>query len=401
MGLRFRRSVRLAPGIRLNFSGSGISTTIGGRGHSVNIGRRGTYLNAGIPGTGISMRERIGGGSPRAPARRAAPQHVQLQVQVRVDDNGVVHFEDQNGIPLPDNLVRKAKSQQRETIRGLMEKQASDINGEVQHVQDVHLDTPPPTEAPRFTPSPFDQHEPMRPVALTPGILGWFFKAWVARTERLNAAARKQYEDNHKAWQWALDEHKVADDLRKDFIENKIRTEPSAMEEFLENSFHEIHWPVEIETSFELGKDPSILCLDIQLPEASALPRRRASVPDSKWSVTIRDLSDKDRQLLYARYAHGVGFKLAGESFAALQVVQSVVLSAFAQRPDPATGTPRPDCLYSVRIPRETWAKISFRSLRDVDPAAALGGFEIRRKVAANGAFTTVEPFAHPGGGDG
>ena len=63
MGFRFRRSVRIIPGVRLNFSSRGISTTVGGRGFSVNASSRGTYINAGIPGTGLSSRTRISGGS--------------------------------------------------------------------------------------------------------------------------------------------------------------------------------------------------------------------------------------------------------------------------------------------------------------------------------------------------
>ena len=63
MGLRFRKSVKLMPGVRINFSKSGMSTTIGPRGASVNIGSKGVYANAGIPGTGIYMREKIGGGT--------------------------------------------------------------------------------------------------------------------------------------------------------------------------------------------------------------------------------------------------------------------------------------------------------------------------------------------------
>jgi hypothetical protein len=59
--MRFGKSVKIAPGVRLNFSRSGVSTTIGGRGMSVNTGRRGTFVNAGIPGTGIHTRSRIGG----------------------------------------------------------------------------------------------------------------------------------------------------------------------------------------------------------------------------------------------------------------------------------------------------------------------------------------------------
>jgi hypothetical protein len=54
MGLRFRRSVRLFPGVRLNFSGSGISTSIGGRGAHVTIGHGHIRQTVGIPGTGIS-----------------------------------------------------------------------------------------------------------------------------------------------------------------------------------------------------------------------------------------------------------------------------------------------------------------------------------------------------------
>lgn len=38
MGLRFRRSVRLAPGVRLNFSRSGTSLSLGVPGATLNIG---------------------------------------------------------------------------------------------------------------------------------------------------------------------------------------------------------------------------------------------------------------------------------------------------------------------------------------------------------------------------
>ena len=61
MGIRFRRSIKIMPGIRVNFSKSGVSTTIGTKGASVNIGKKGIYLNTGISGTGIYARERLAG----------------------------------------------------------------------------------------------------------------------------------------------------------------------------------------------------------------------------------------------------------------------------------------------------------------------------------------------------
>ena len=83
MGLRFRRSVRLFPGVRLNFSASGVSTSIGVRGASVTVGARGTYANVGLPGTGLSYRTRLDTVSarPAAPARQAPSAKLRAPIQ--------------------------------------------------------------------------------------------------------------------------------------------------------------------------------------------------------------------------------------------------------------------------------------------------------------------------------
>ena len=55
MGLRFRKGVRLLPGVRLNISKQGISSlSIGGKGLTYNIGKKGTRGTIGMPGTGLS-----------------------------------------------------------------------------------------------------------------------------------------------------------------------------------------------------------------------------------------------------------------------------------------------------------------------------------------------------------
>jgi hypothetical protein len=59
--VKFRKRVKLFPGVTLNFSKTGISTTIGVPGASVNFNKKGTFLNTGIPGTGLYDRKRIGG----------------------------------------------------------------------------------------------------------------------------------------------------------------------------------------------------------------------------------------------------------------------------------------------------------------------------------------------------
>lgn len=54
MGFRFRKSIKLFPGVRLNLSKSGVSTTIGRPGASMNIRGRRVRGTVGIPGSGMS-----------------------------------------------------------------------------------------------------------------------------------------------------------------------------------------------------------------------------------------------------------------------------------------------------------------------------------------------------------
>src|SRR5712664_4106639 len=53
MGFRFRRSIRLFPGRRLNFGKRGISASIGVRGAHVTYGPTGTRTTVGLPGSGL------------------------------------------------------------------------------------------------------------------------------------------------------------------------------------------------------------------------------------------------------------------------------------------------------------------------------------------------------------
>ena len=59
MGWRFRRRIKILPGIHINISKSGISTNIGVKGANVTFTPKGTYVNTGFPGTGLYRRDRI------------------------------------------------------------------------------------------------------------------------------------------------------------------------------------------------------------------------------------------------------------------------------------------------------------------------------------------------------
>ena len=88
MAFRFRKSVKVAPGIRLNVSKSGLSTSIGTRGGSVNLSSKGTRVTASVPGTGMSWTKqtRTTGASPRKPAKRVAQERSRRVAQVEAID---------------------------------------------------------------------------------------------------------------------------------------------------------------------------------------------------------------------------------------------------------------------------------------------------------------------------
>lgn len=62
MGFRFQKRIQVLPGVRINLSRSGASASVGPRGADVNISPHGVTTNAGIPGTGLSYRQKVGGG---------------------------------------------------------------------------------------------------------------------------------------------------------------------------------------------------------------------------------------------------------------------------------------------------------------------------------------------------
>lgn len=63
--MRFGKRIKLAKGVNLNISKSGISTTFRiMKGLSINTGTRGTFRNTGIPGMGLYDRTKISPGLP-------------------------------------------------------------------------------------------------------------------------------------------------------------------------------------------------------------------------------------------------------------------------------------------------------------------------------------------------
>ncbi len=74
MGWYVRRSMKIAPGIRLNFSNRGMGMSVGTRGVHISTSATGRRtFSAGIPGTGIRYRETLSHKRPAQPHQPPKP----------------------------------------------------------------------------------------------------------------------------------------------------------------------------------------------------------------------------------------------------------------------------------------------------------------------------------------
>eukprot|EP00456_Euglypha_rotunda_P080002 TRINITY_DN7721_c0_g2_i2.p1 TRINITY_DN7721_c0_g2~~TRINITY_DN7721_c0_g2_i2.p1 ORF type:complete len:318 (+),score=41.12 TRINITY_DN7721_c0_g2_i2:1271-2224(+) len=301
MALRFRKSIKLAPGIRMNLSGSGTSWTLGPRGASIGIGKRGTFLNTGIPGTGISSRTRLSGSSatPRALSSRtaAAPQtqHQTVSLRVSVSDDGEVTFTDMTGAPASAQQMALAKLQAKEQIRDLLEECCSKINEQVEALERLHEKTPSPHKKPTFEIPDYPQPQPAPPVPL---LNKWWEHVLPGRRRRVAEANAEALADHKRTlldWQGAKQRFAIEAERHRQLVEVGIYRDKAAMDSYLEMALEAVEWPRETNVAFDLLGQGRLACLDVDLPEIEDMPKRTASLPQRGMRLSVKDISQIGR----------------------------------------------------------------------------------------------------------
>ena len=391
MTLRFRKSIKLAPGVRMSIGSSGVSWNLGPRGASVSIGKRGTYLNSGIPGLGISSRARLDG---KGSSSRSSSQTVRsVSLTMEVTDEGEVIFKDGSGAPASDEMIAAAKAQKGDHIRAMILTKCDQINGAIESLGEIHLYTPPPSSSPQFCEIPFTMPRPIEPTKRKYGLLALLFAKLRARVDSENSKLVEAYTAEVNNWEDARREHQKISAKRKADFEGAMKGSSASMEVLLEQTLQEIVWPQETLVGINISADGSLVALDVDLPEIEQLPTKLAAMPAKGIRFSVKEMPKTHVQKLYMRHIHAIGFRLIGETFASLPSVNQVTLSAYSQRPNKATAHVQDDYLYSVKVQRSAWQAINFSALPDLDVVAALDQFELRRNMSVTGIFKAIEPF--------
>lgn len=391
MALRFRKSVRLAPGLRLNLGTRGASLSAGPRGASITFGRNGLFGNVGIPGTGLSYRTRLDGRKEQSPRLPQSTKQPHIPVTATITSAGALLLTRPDGGRLPDIDRAVALKQNRVAFLDLLDERARDLNNWINCLLVPHLETPAPDMDVRpFAAEPFMLPKPEKP---EPGEVG-YLESWFGGREKANIQFQEElstYRSIISEWRAAEENHSVAQQaaaMRHALWRSGDR---NAAQTKFEERLTAISWPRETLISYQFLSEE--FQADIDLPEVEDMPGETAKVLRKDMSIEMTRKGETERRRDYATHVHSIGFRVAGEAFAAMPTLRSVLISGFSQRISSATGREEEEYLYSARIDRSGWEQIDFNRPDVIDPADALARFELRRDMTRTGVFKPIVPL--------
>lgn len=398
MGFRFRKSFKIAPGVRMNLSTTGVSASVGPRGASISMGSSGVYANAGLPGTGISYRKRLDGPSKNVQRSRTdSAQCVDMKVHIIFNEDGSVSFEDEDGSQLDERLVRKVRKEHKDVILAKLYDIDYEKNEPLRKVDKIHLDTPS-LDFPEFCPHPFLDKKPKVPEPIKPSffqrLTGMLFKSIIDDIEQQNIRSNSDYRQELDSWNKARSDHGASEAKREREFEQAMSGDLDACEAFLESQLTDIEWPRETLVSFELKSDGETLLLDVDLPEIEDMPSQTCKVSERSLKLQIKDISQVQQRKNYMKHIHAIGFRVIGTCFASLPLLHKVVLSGYSQRPDKKTGHIQDDYLYSVSVTREAWSVVNLEQIENIDVVECLSQFTMVRNMTKTGVFKAITPIA-------
>lgn len=445
MALRFRKSVKLFPGVRVNFGMRGASLNVGPRGASVSISNRGTYGNVSIPGTGLSFRSRLDNSVTKSSLTAHQQRYQKMlekeqaiqnrasalsQVTLSLQEDGSFIAKNSHGDNLSSYDMRLLWDQHADNVRKWLQEHADEINGDVELITDIHFDTPSPFSYPECPKLQFDAVEPEKPEPIKSyprpskpdypklGIFRRLLRKNVDDHKKRIALIDQNYLNELKNWQDAEDLNKAQylnmvnewkqnlakwEAAYKNHQESQInfekefpqllRKDTDLMEEILQFAFNSLVWPRETNVSFLINDQGESIWIDVDLPEIEDLPQRIASIAANGRKLLIKPKPKTHLQRQYARHVHGIIFRLAGTVFASLPAAKTAIISGYSQRLRNETGHIEDEYLLSVIFTRENIESLNFDNLSAIDPIQAIAQFQNICKMSSSLLFKSIKPF--------
>ena len=444
MSVRFRKTVSLGKGARINFSKSGPSLNVGPRGASLSIGKRGVYANVGIPGTGISKRTRLTGSSSNYsdPPQELSPerQHAKavlkshagsdgaLQLEASLDRNGEICFIfTDTGENVTDKVViREIKKlpEVKAALPALQERQKevwaaiqSDSAEASREFIEIYKLSPKIVSLESFEDRleklkpktyerlPFSQAKPTESDVRqklysqaeqnVKGIFGRRKKIeqYVDNHfDAYRAEALVQWDQSRLAFEKEEDEREISQNAiyeaeyeqKKTKYEAALSSDAEVICRLIESWLSGLTIPANV--SAQLHYRDGRLYLNLDLPEIEDLPATTTKKLKSG-QVKVVNKAQKLLKQEYATCVLGLALFMASSIFNLNANISEIWISGFTQRRN-KEGDLDNEYIYSVKLPREQLRAVSID-----DPIAAFDQFESRLKLSSTFALGKIKPY--------
>jgi hypothetical protein len=426
MGFRFRRSISIIPGVRLNFGKSGItSLSFGGRGATVTVGNKGVYGNIGIPGSGLSYREKIldfdsdDSGDSDDPQYDDYSSYAEKLYEI-LSDIGTLEIDMQNDgrmifsdaetkrllEPKEINAIYKLKYK---VIENWVDQMVNKINGNIEEKLNIHFNSPAPNS---LKPQKFFNienneeyqklyfQEPEKPVKEKIPELSFyflkkiFFPDVIEKHEQRKNQAEENYQNALKEYNNFFNERKkFISSEKKKFLEN-FKTDKRFQEkifgiilnEHLDSEKHGIST-----ISYEMNGNE--IYIDTDLPEIETISEKTAKPNSNYKRVIVKEKSLKRRREEYYRYVNGVIFLITSLVFAAFPDIETVKISGYTQVNDDSIGYSKNKYIISMIIDKNEFSKINFKNLKNVNSISALEKFVVKVNKTSTYILKEIEPI--------
>ena len=425
--MRYRNRIKLAPGLNINFSKSGISTTLGPRGASVNIGKTGAYLNTGIPGTGLYNRTKISSSEKNTINNSASKNQTQVGVKLDLNEKyePVVEIYDNSGKNITSQAVinkLKRTPAYKENLKKIYNRYYNLIIEETTEFTDLYKHILKPItkkeiqdkieklKPEKYTKKKFDVLEPSKSLIKKEllkeakskfnSILFWknkkkriefvgnnleselkkSIKNWKTKKEKFENSEQTQEKDIN------LNYHETFEREKENLTGNLNATEIYVLNNF-ETVLKEIDIKPEFFIDFEYDEKNKTFLIDLDLPEIEHLPKETASILQSG-KLSVKKKSEKQLKEEYAKCVTGLGLLVSGISFMAAAGIENVEISAYTQRIDKKDGQMKDDYIYSIQLDRENFSKINYPK---IDPVSAFQNFNHKMELSKSFIFKTIE----------
>lgn len=421
--MRFRRSVRLCKGIRMNFSGSGVTMSLGMPGASITFGKSGAYVNYGIPGTGLYNRKKIAGPAHKSrQSRNISDTLLQYRYEVDIADNGQTSIEvyDSMGNRITNSsIISKIRrtSEYKAKVEELIRTKRDSINSQslqfiriykqseklvnFDDIRDSYakLCNLPNPESYFDTPSP-SENEVRVKLAKEAEVEIKSILFWT------NTKKRKAYVEEKfpSAYQASIDEWNA---LKAEFIESELairNAEKDRIEKLLQTNITEIYsaidevlenitLPVDFSVNYEISD--RVLYLDLDLPEIEDMPTEKATTLTSG-NIRVKQKSVKELYGDYAICVCGMSYFFASLLFNTTPEIDSIVVSGYTQRENQKLGRIEDQYVYSVWFDRKKFGQLDFAQ---IDPVEMLYNFPHNIKLSKSLKLETIDikaPLTYP-----